>query len=109
VIRARLLTIPGIAQVIPIGGEVRQYGVTLDLAQMTNLDITRNDVESALRQFGANTASGFIDHHAREYLIRNLGRTTRLDDLRTLTVAFCNPILAVKHRPFFGPWFSFFV
>jgi HME family heavy-metal exporter len=88
VIRPRLLTIPGIAQVIPIGGEVRQYRVTLNLAQMTNLDITRSEVEAALRQFGANTAGGFIDQHAREYLIRNLGRTTSLDDLKTLTVVY---------------------
>jgi HME family heavy-metal exporter len=88
VMRPRLLTIPGIAQVIPIGGEVRQYRVTLNLAQMMRLDITRNDIETALKQFGANTAGGFIDQHSREYLIRNLARTTKLQDLETLTVAY---------------------
>jgi HME family heavy-metal exporter len=60
VIRPRLLTIPGVAQVIPIGGEVRQYRLTLNLAQMTNLDIARSEIETALRQFGANTAGGFV-------------------------------------------------
>jgi HME family heavy-metal exporter len=88
VMRPRLLTIPGIAQVIPIGGEVRQYRVTLNLAQMMRLDITRAEVESALKQFGANTAGGFIDQHSLEYLIRNLARTTELQDLETLTVAY---------------------
>ena len=88
VIRPRLLTIPGIAQVIPIGGEVRQYHVTVNLAQMTNLDVTQREIETALSQFGANTAGGFIDQHAREYLIRNIGRTTRLQDLESLTVAY---------------------
>ena len=88
VMRPRLLTIPGIAQVIPIGGEVRQYRVTLNLAQMQRLDITRSDIETALKQFGANTAGGFIDQHSREYLIRNLARTTKLQDLETLTVAY---------------------
>jgi HME family heavy-metal exporter len=88
VIRPRLLTIPGIAQVIPIGGEVRQYRVTLNLAQMQRLDITRNEIETALRQFGANTAGGFIDQHSREYLIRNLGRTKQLQDLEALTVTY---------------------
>ena len=86
VLRPRLLTIPGVAQVIPIGGEVRQYRVTLDLAQMTALDITRAEVETALRQFGTNSAGGFVDQHAREYLIRNIGRTTRIEDLRALPV-----------------------
>jgi HME family heavy-metal exporter len=88
VIRPRLLTIPGVAQVIPIGGEVRQYRVTLNLAQMTNLDVSRTEIETALKQFGANTAGGFVDQHAREYLIRNLGRTTRLQDLESLPIAY---------------------
>jgi len=55
---------------------------------MTSLDITRNEIETALRQFGANTAGGFVDQHAREYLIRNIGRTNRLEDLGNLTVAY---------------------
>ena len=88
IIRPRLLTIPGIAQVIPIGGEVRQYRVTLNLSQMTTLDINRAEIESALKQFGANTAGGFVDQHSREYLIRNLARTTRLQDLESLPVAY---------------------
>ncbi len=90
VLRPRLLTIPGVAQVIPIGGEVRQYRVTLNLAQMTQLNVMRADVEAALRQFGANTAGGFVDQHAREYLIRNIGRTTRIEDLKNLPVAHRN-------------------
>jgi HME family heavy-metal exporter len=88
IIRPRLLTIPGIAQVIPVGGEVRQYRVTLNLAQMTSLDITRAEVEQALKQFGANTAGGFVDQHSREYLIRNLARTTQLQDLESLPIAY---------------------
>ena len=92
VIRPRLLTIPGIAQVIPIGGEVRQFRVTLNLAQMRSLDVSRSEVENALRQFGANTAGGFVDQHAREYLIRNIGRSTRLEDLRALSVVHRNGI-----------------
>jgi HME family heavy-metal exporter len=88
VMRPRLLTIPGIAQVIPIGGQVRQYRITLNLAQMMRLDITRAEVETTLKQFGGTTAGGFIDQHSREYLIRNLARTTQLKDLETLTVAY---------------------
>ena len=48
----------------------------------------RDEIETALKQFGANTAGGFVDQHAREYLIRNLGRTTRLQDLESLPVAY---------------------
>ena len=88
VLRPRLLTIPGVAQVIPIGGEVRQYRISLDTAQMSLLGVDRSQLQSAISKFGTNTAGGFVDQHAREYLIRNLGRTTKLEDLRNLPVAY---------------------
>ncbi len=49
--------------------------------------MTYEQVERALAQFGTNTGGGFTDQHAREYLIRNIGRTTSLDDLRNMVVA----------------------
>ena len=87
VIRPQILTLPGVAQVIPIGGEVRQYRIMPDPAMMSRLEISPADIETAIRRFGANTGGGFIDQHAREYLIRNIGLTSRLDDLRNLVVA----------------------
>ena len=87
VIRPQLLAIPGVAQVIPIGGEVRQYRVSPDPAMMSRLEIAPSEIEAAVRKFGTNTGGGFIDQHAQEYLIRNIGLTNRLDDLRNLVVA----------------------
>ena len=86
-IRPRLLTIPGVAQVIPIGGEVRQYRVSPDLPAMTAAGVELAEVEDALRAFGTNTGGGFVDQFDQEYLIRNVARTTRIEDLRTLVVA----------------------
>ena len=61
VMRPRLLTIPGIAQVIPIGGEVRQYRVELKPSQLQALGIEREKLETALKDFGANTSGGFLE------------------------------------------------
>ena len=94
-IRPRLLSIPGVAQVIPIGGEVRQYRVAPHPPALRALGVTYEQVEKALAQFGVNTGGGFTDLHAREYLIRNIGRTTSLDDLRNIVVA------TVDDRPVF--------
>ncbi|MDO9225389.1 MAG: efflux RND transporter permease subunit [Pseudomonadota bacterium] len=86
VMRPRLLSIPGVAQVIPIGGEVRQYRVEPDQTRMSALNIDFKQVEAALENFGGNSSGGFLESGAREYLIRNLGRTTRIKDLRNLTL-----------------------
>ncbi|HRF08593.1 MAG TPA: efflux RND transporter permease subunit, partial [Xanthobacteraceae bacterium] len=86
-IRPRLLTIPGVAQVIPMGGEVRQFRILVNAPAMRSFNISPEQIEKALISFGANLGGGFTDQYAREYLIRSIGRTTSLDDLRNIVVA----------------------
>ena len=95
VMRPRLLTIPGVAQVTPIGGEVRQYRVEIRPAQLQALGVEREKLEAALRDFGANTSGGFLEAQGREYLIRQIGRTSRIEDLQNVVVSVKNgqPIL----------------
>ncbi|MGZ9128751.1 MAG: efflux RND transporter permease subunit [Candidatus Binatia bacterium] len=90
VIRPRLLSIPGVAQVIPMGGEVRQYRVAPNPPALRALSVSYEQVEKALAQFGTNAGGGFTDQYSREYLIRNIGRTTSLEDLRNVVVARSN-------------------
>ncbi|KQW51182.1 MULTISPECIES: efflux RND transporter permease subunit [unclassified Roseateles] len=90
VLRPRLMAIPGVAQVIPIGGEVRQFQVQPNTARMADLGITHDQLEAALKGFSSNTSGGFLELNGREYLIRNLGRTSRLDDLRNLAITARN-------------------
>ncbi|MCU0919372.1 MAG: efflux RND transporter permease subunit [Burkholderiaceae bacterium] len=87
VLRPRLLTLPGVAQVIPIGGEVKQYRVEPDAVRMAALSVTLEQIRSALEGFSANTSGGFLDAQAKEFLIRQLGRTAKLSDLQRVTVA----------------------
>jgi HME family heavy-metal exporter len=95
VLRPRLLSVPGVAQVIPIGGEVRQFQVQPDTVRMAGLGITHDDLERALKGFSANTSGGFLELNGREYLIRHLGRTSALQDLENLALTARNgqPIL----------------
>ena len=86
VLRPRLMAVPGVAQVIPIGGEVRQFQVQPNTARMAELDITHEQLTGALKGFSSNTSGGFLELNGREYLIRNLGRTSRLDDLKNLAL-----------------------
>ncbi|MEC7443224.1 MAG: efflux RND transporter permease subunit [Pseudomonadota bacterium] len=86
-VRPKLLALPGVAQVIPIGGEVRQYRVTPNLEQMSNLGVSIEEIATSIEVFSRNAGGGFIDQNDREYLVRNIGRTTSISDLRELTVA----------------------
>jgi HME family heavy-metal exporter len=98
VVRPRLLTVPGVAQVIPIGGEVRQFRVTPDPARLLAAGVSIAQLKDALDNFSHNSAGGFVDAGGREYLIRNLGQTSRQEDLAKLPVTTRNGQVIRLHQ-----------
>jgi len=86
VIRKRLLSVPGVAQVIPIGGAVKQFQVLVDPVKLQSLDVTFEAVMDALKESNANSSGGFLVQGAQESLIRGLGRVATTEDIENITV-----------------------
>ncbi|MBZ2184161.1 MAG: CusA/CzcA family heavy metal efflux RND transporter [Bryobacter sp.] len=74
VLRRRLLAVPGVAQVIPTGGEQKQYQVLVSPESLREYAITLFDVENALRTGSTNASAGFLVASGQEYLIQGIGR-----------------------------------
>lgn len=72
-IRPRLLSVPGVSQVIAIGGEVKQYQILLSAEKIQKNQLALRDIEEALSKISLNTTGGYIDLNSKEYLIRNIG------------------------------------
>jgi CzcA family heavy metal efflux pump len=85
-IRPRLLTIPGIAQVIPIGGEVRQYQILIDHDRLKSFGVSIEEVEQAARQSNINTTGGYLESGSQEYLIRNIARVMSAEEIAETVV-----------------------
>ena len=79
VIRPRLLSIPGVAQVISIGGGLKQYQVNIDPAKLKAYGISLKEATEAVGAANVNTTGGFLEKSRQEYLIRNVGRLTPLE------------------------------
>lgn len=86
-IRRQLMSIKGISQVIPIGGERLQYQVLISSSKLKQFNLTLDDLDAALRLTNQNTTGGFFNQYGNEVIIRNVGRAYSLDDLRNTVVA----------------------
>ncbi|TGE29357.1 efflux RND transporter permease subunit [Hymenobacter metallicola] len=87
-VRQRLLSIPGVAQVIPIGGDNLQYQVLLDMPRLNAVGLTISQIEDALRRSNLNTTGNFFDRNGSEVLIRNLGRLRSVQDIENIIVGY---------------------
>ncbi len=87
-IRPRLLSVPGISQVTVIGGQVKQFQMLLDPNQLTRYGLTLNDVQAAVTGSNVNTTGGYLTEAQHEYVIRNLGRITSVEDLGNSVVTW---------------------
>jgi CzcA family heavy metal efflux pump len=86
-IRKRLLAIPGVAQVVPIGGGVKQFQVLLEPQRLLAHRLSVEDVIHALGESNQNSTGGFYIHGAQESLIRGVGRITSGEDIDQVVVA----------------------
>jgi CzcA family heavy metal efflux pump len=86
-IRPRLLSVEGVSQVTTIGGDVKEYQVLVNPYELTRTGVSLPEVERALAGSNLNTAGGYLETGKREFVIRNLGRITSLDDLADSVVA----------------------
>ena len=106
-IRRRLMSVKGVSQVIPIGGERMQYQVLISSEKLRQYNLSIDDIDNALQLTNQNTTGGFVDNKGSETLIRNIGRANTLEDLANTVVSNRNaaPILLkqVAEVKFGGP------
>lgn len=86
-VRRRLLAVPGVSQVIPIGGEVRQYQILVDPGRMRAYGIALDEILAAAAASNRNVSGGVYRSGGREVLIRGLGRARGLEEIGLTVVA----------------------
>jgi CzcA family heavy metal efflux pump len=86
VVRRRLLNIPGVAQVVTMGGGRKQHQVLVDADALLEHGVTLEEVQTAVAASNENGAGGYLDEGSRELLVRSLGRLKNIDQLDQVVV-----------------------
>lgn len=87
--------VPGIADVVSLGGPIRQYEVRPDLAKLRDYKLTLGQLFSALQRANANAGGGSVAQGRQQFLIRSLGLLHSSADIGQVVVAEHNgsPVL----------------
>lgn len=80
-LRPRLLATGGVAQVIVIGGEYKQYQILASPQKMDAFNVSLSDLVKACEEANGNSSGGFMNEYGNEYIVRGLGRTSDLTEL----------------------------
>jgi len=91
-IRRRLLAIPGVAQVIPIGGGQKQYQVRVNPDRLKEYNVTLDQVLEATESANQNFSGGFFREYSQEYTIRGIGRAYTVEDIESSVITERNSI-----------------
>jgi CzcA family heavy metal efflux pump len=89
-IRMRLQAIPGVAEVLNMGGGVKQAQIQPDPWRMQANGVTIEELQLAASNAAANTTGGFIDKGTQEIMVRNLAMTVELEDLSRTIIKMSN-------------------
>jgi CzcA family heavy metal efflux pump len=97
-LRRRLLAVPGVAEVIPNGGQTKQFQVLIKPERLAAYQVGLDEVTNALRTTNQNSSAGFYTEGGQEYLIQGLGRVRSPEDIGNTLVAMRGgePVL-VRH------------
>lgn len=91
-VRPRLLSVRGVAQVIPMGADVKEYQVLVDPRALSRLQIGLDEVVRAVEQSNENSAGGFLVEGSQETIIRGIGRVQSIADIERVVVAVKNGV-----------------
>ncbi len=92
VIRRRILSVPGVSQVTPIGGGVKQFQVMLSPAKLQAHGVSLHQVTRSLTEGNENVSAGFINERSSEWLITGVGRVRSMEDIGETVVTATNGI-----------------
>lgn len=83
----QLRAVPGVAEVAPIGGFVRQYQVNVDPRRLQAFNIPIMKVVEAVRAGNNDVGGRLIESSGTEYMVRGRGYAKSPDDLRKIVLA----------------------
>jgi cobalt-zinc-cadmium resistance protein CzcA len=87
VVEPAMRTVPGVADVVSFGGQVKQYQVDVDPARLAGYGLVLPQVEQAVANANLNAGGGYLSHGYEKQVVRGIGLFASLDDIANVVIA----------------------
>lgn len=85
-IQFNLQTVPGVTEVLSLGGEVKQFQVQVRPIDLQRYDLSLDDIVESVRGNNSNVGAQFIVKNSEEYVVRSVGLAEEIEDLDNIVV-----------------------
>ncbi len=85
-IKFQLQTVPGVTEVLGIGGWEKQYQTILDPNALLRYDVTVNEIIDKIRANNLNVGAQFIEKNAEEFIVRSVGLASNIEDMENIVI-----------------------
>src|SRR3982751_2779857 len=86
IVKLQLRTVPGVADVLSFGGDVKQYHVIVDQQALVNYNIPLKSLFEAIQNNNQNAGANFIEHGDEQYVVRGLGLVKEIEDIQNIVL-----------------------
>ncbi|TDQ06967.1 efflux RND transporter permease subunit [Pedobacter metabolipauper] len=86
VIQRELLSVPGIADVVSFGGEVKTYQITVDPEKSIQYGVSATELFEAVSRSNINVGGDVIVQSGQAYVVRGIGVLNNIDEIRNIVI-----------------------
>lgn len=90
VIERQLKGVPGVADVVSFGGEVKTYEISIDPRRLMDYSITPLDLYKAVASSNVNVGGDVINKNAQSYVVRGIGLLRNQQDIQNIVIKNVN-------------------
>ena len=85
-LRYAIQAVPGVAEVAPLGGFVKQYQINVDPNALQAYNIPIDKVVESVRQGNQDVGGRLVEFSGREYMVRGRGYIKQVSDVENIVV-----------------------
>ena len=92
VIEPRLLQVPGVTDITPFGGVIKQYQIEVNPVALTKYNLSIRDIAQAVDSNNQNAGGALLDNQQQGLVVRGVGLIQSASDIENVVITAANGV-----------------